>query len=203
MVSGSANHAAASGCTVGQAESSALPGASITPGSPENILPGARLSDSVTLLVADDDRPSLSALLAADVVSVETDAVAAALARDDPDVVVVDGDSVADARAVVADIRANAPDATVVVIGATDVGADVTTATSDERSVRAAVERARRVTDYRESVADLFDACRDRALGRPDDDLRERRREADDQFDQLPEDHETFAAALRTDENDG
>jgi hypothetical protein len=157
----------------------------------------------VTLLVADDDRPSLSALLAADVVSVETDAVAAALARDDPDVVVVDGDSVADARAVVADIRANAPDATVVVIGATDVGADVTTATSDERSVRAAVERARRVTDYRESVADLFDACRDRALGRPDDDLRERRREADDQFDQLPEDHETFAAALRTDENDG
>ncbi|WP_232700832.1 hypothetical protein [Halobacterium wangiae] len=154
----------------------------------------------MTLLVADDDRQSLSAVLAADVVPVRTDAVAAAVARDDPDVVVIDGDSVADPQAAVADVRANAPDATIVVVGTTDLDADVTTATSDERSVRAAVERARRVTNYRESVSDLFDACRDRALGRPDDEIRERRREADDRFDQLPEDHETFAAALRTDD---
>ena len=157
----------------------------------------------MTLLVADDDRPSLSAVLAADVVPVETDAVAAAVARDDPDVVVVDGDSVADPQSAVADVRANAPDATVVVVGVTEADADVTTATSDERSVRAAVERARRVTDYRQSVSELYDACRGRALGQPSEELQERRREADDQFDQLPEDHETFAAALRTDEENG
>jgi hypothetical protein len=157
----------------------------------------------VTLLVADDDRPSLSAVLAADVVPVETDAVAAGVARDDPDVVVVDGHSVADPQSAVVDVRAHAPDATVVVVGVTDVDADVTTATSDERSVRTAVERARRVTDYRQSVSELYDACRGRALGRPADEVRERRREADDHFDELPEGRETFAAALRTGEEDG
>lgn len=157
----------------------------------------------MTLLVADDDRRSLRDVLAGDVVSVEPDAVSDAVARDDPDVVVVDAGAVDDPAAVVATVRSTAPDAAVVAVGTTGAGADVSCAAADGDSIRAAVDRARRVADYRRSVASLYEACRDRALGRPDGDVREHREDADRQLEALPDDSDAVAAALRTEDEDG
>lgn len=150
----------------------------------------------MTLLVADDITPSLTRALAADVVTVGAAEVGDALATDDPDVVLVDGTSVADLMGVVDAVREDAPDAVVVVVGARD-GGDVSCATSDEQSVRAAVERAHHIAKYRESVSALYEACRGRALGRPDGDLREFRATADERFEDLPGDPEAVDAALR------
>ncbi|MXR19736.1 hypothetical protein [Halobacterium bonnevillei] len=152
----------------------------------------------MTLLVADDSRRSLRDVLGSDVVAVDAEAVSDAVARDDPDVVVVDAGAVADPAGVVQEVRSNARDTAVVAVGTTGTDADVTCAATDEASIRAAVDRARRVADYRRSVADLYAACRDRALGQPDADLRDSRRDADAKFADLPGDREAFAAALRT-----
>lgn len=168
----------------------------------ENILPVTANTRDVTLLVADDNRRSLRDVLPTDVVSVDADAVGDAVARDDPDVVVVDAGAVADPAAVVDTVRSTAPGTAVVAVGTTGTDADVTCAAADETSIRDAVERARRVADYRQSVSDLYEACRDRALGRPDADLRGRRRDADAKFADLPTDRETFSAALRADDGD-
>jgi hypothetical protein len=156
----------------------------------------------VTHLVADDTRRSLAAVLPDDVVTVEAAAVRDVVARDDPDVVVVDAATVADPAAVV-DVVRSSTDAAIVAVGATSLDADVACTSTTEASVRAAVERARHIASYRRSVSDLYDACRERALGRPDEDVRERRQAADEQFASLPDDHEAFAAALRPEAEDG
>jgi len=66
------------------------------------------------------------------------------------------------------------------------------------------VSRARDVAAYRSSVSDLYEACRGRALGRPDEDLRETRADADRRLAELPSDRQTVAAALRAgDRGDG
>jgi len=148
----------------------------------------------VTLLVADGARSTLSALLD-DAETVAVDGLADALSPGDDRVVVVDCATV-DARSAAGTVRAHAPDAVVVSVGC-DVG-DVVAATGDERAVSAAVTRARDVAAYRESVSDLYEACRGRALGRPDEDLRETRANADRRLAELPSDRQTVAAALRT-----
>jgi len=157
----------------------------------------------VTLLVADDARRSLAAVLPDDAAVVDAAAVGDAVARDAPDVVVVDANGVADPDAVVEAVRTNADGAAVVVVGAPTVDADVACTTTDEASVLAAVERARKIAAYRNSVSDLYAACRERALGSPDEELRERRRDADEQFGSLPDDRNAFAAALRPEDEDG
>lgn len=169
----------------------------------ENIFRDSANTRDVTLLVADDNRRSLRDVLGSDVVTVDAEAVSDAVARDDPDVVVVDAGAVADPAGVVQEVRSNARDTAVVAVGTTGTDADVTCAATDEASIRAAVDRARRVADYRRSVADLYEACRDRALGQPDADLRDSRRDADAKFADLPGDRETFSAALRTEGNRG
>ncbi|MCG1002140.1 MULTISPECIES: hypothetical protein [Halobacterium] len=156
----------------------------------------------MTHLVADDSRGSLAAVLPDDVVTVDAAAVRDAVARDGADVVVVDTVSVADPAAVVDAIR-SATDAAVVAVGTTGLDADVECASVSEASVRAAVERARHIAAYRDSVSALYEACRERALGRPDEAVRERRRNADEQFDSLPDDRAAFAAALRSEGEDG
>jgi hypothetical protein len=157
----------------------------------------------VTLLVADDDGRSVLSVLAADAVTVGADAVSDALTANDPDVVVVDGTAVRDTDAVVRAVREASADAGIVVVGDAASEADVACVDADESSILAAVERAERVADYRRSVSDLYDAARDRALGRPDGDVRAHRKRADDCFSALPTDEDTFAALLRTDEADG
>lgn len=169
----------------------------------ENIFRDSANTRDVTLLVADDNRRSLRDVLGSDVVAVDAEAVSDAVARDDPDVVVVDAGAVADPAGVVHEVRSNARDTAVVAVGTTGTDADVTCAATDEASIRAAVDRARRVADYRRSVADLYEACRDRALGQPDADLRDSRREADAKFADLPGDREAFSAALRTEGDRG
>jgi hypothetical protein len=164
----------------------------------ENIFRDSANTRDVTLLVADDSRRSLRDVLESDVVAVEAEAVSDAVARDDPDVVVVDAGAVADPSSVVQEVRSNTRDTAVVAVGTTGSDADVICAATDEASIRAAVHRARRVADYRRSVGDLYEACRDRALGQPDADLRDSRRDADAKFAALPGDRETFSAALRT-----
>jgi hypothetical protein len=169
----------------------------------ENIFRDSANTRDVTLLVADDNRRSLRDVLGSDVVAVDAEAVSDAVARDDPAVVVVDAGAVADPAGVVREVRSNARDTAVVAVGTTGTDADVTCAATDEASIRSAVDRARRVADYRRSVADLYEACRDRALGQPDADLRDSRRDADAKFGDLPGDRETFSAALRTEGNRG
>jgi hypothetical protein len=150
----------------------------------------------VTLLVADDCRPAFAGVLGGDAATVDAAGVADAVDTETR-VVLVDAHSVADPQAVVDAVQDHAPDAVVVVAGGTDVG-DVSCPTRDENSVRAAVERARDIASYRESVSDLYEACRGRALGRPDADLRASRESADDRFESLPEDRDAVAAALRS-----
>ncbi|MFB6069141.1 MAG: hypothetical protein ABEJ90_04360 [Halobacterium sp.] len=156
----------------------------------------------MTLLVADDGRRSLRDVLPADVATVDADSAGDAAAREHPAVVVVDAASVGDPAAVVEDVRANADRTVVVAVGTTATDADVTCAATDEAAVRDAVERARRVSDYRSSISELYEACRDRALGQPDGDVRERRADADRRLEALPEDRESVAAALRSDDAD-
>ena len=168
----------------------------------ENIFPDTANTQDVTLLVADDTRRSLRDVLPVDAVTVEAEAVADAVAREDPDVVVVDAGAVADPTAIVDAVRSKARGIGIVAVGTTETDADVTCVVTDESSIRAAVERARQVADYRRSVSELYEACRDRALGRPDADLRDCRKTADENFDQLPADRETFSAALRLDDDE-
>lgn len=155
----------------------------------------------MTLLVADDDGRSMPSVLAADAVIVGSTAVSDTVVTDDPDVVVVDGSSVADPRDVVESVREASSDAAVVFVGDADCDADVT-CENTETAILAAIERAERVADYRRSVSSLYESCRERALGRPNDEVRAQRREAEDRFAALPEDEETFAALLRS-ESDG
>lgn len=156
----------------------------------------------MTHLVADDTSRSLAEVLPDDVVPVDAAAVRDVVARDDPDVVVVDAAAVADPAAVVNTVRSTT-DAAIVAVGTTALDADVACTTTSETALRAAVERARHIASYRRSVSDLYEACRERALGRPDEDVRERRRAADEQFASLPDDREAFAAALRPEAEDG
>lgn len=157
----------------------------------------------MTLFVA-DDRRSLADVLPTDVSVVGAAAVGDAVACDTPDVVVVDSDAVADPSAVVDAIRSNADETAVVVAGtAAGVDADVTCATPDEASLRAAVERAEQIAAYRNSVSALYAACRERALGGPDDDLDLHRQAADERFASLPDDREAFHAALRPEGRNG
>lgn len=153
----------------------------------------------MTLLVADGTRSTLSAVLD-DAETVTVDALADALSPGDDGVVVVDCATV-DGRSAVGTVRAHAPDAVVVGVGG-DVG-DVVAATADEQAVTSAVARARDVAAYRESVSDLYEACRGRALGRPPADLRETRADADRRLADLPSDRQTVAAALRTSDHEG
>lgn len=153
----------------------------------------------MTLLVADAAARSVPRVLAADADTVSSDAVSDIVAVDDPDVVVVDAEAVRDPAAVVRAVREVSSDAAIVLVGDTDSRADVAGVDCDEASVREAVERAERVADYRRSVSDLYDACRDRALGRPDSEVQAQRRQADDRFSALATDEETFAALFRTD----
>lgn len=148
----------------------------------------------MTLLVADGTRSTLSAVLD-DAETVAVEELADALSPGDDRVVVVDCATV-DARSAAGTVRAHAPDAVVVSVGG-DVG-DVVAATADAQAVSAAVDRARDVAAYRASVADLYEACRGRALGRPDEDLRATRADADRRLAELPSDRQTVAAALRT-----
>lgn len=153
----------------------------------------------MTLLVADGTRSALPAVLDdAEVVAV--DELPDALSPGDDSVVVVDCATV-DARSAVGTVRAHAPDAVVVGVGG-DVG-DVVTATGDEQAISAAMSRARDVAAYRESVSELYEACRERALGRPDEDLRAARADADRRLAELPSDRQTVAAALRTGDQPG
>lgn len=154
----------------------------------------------MTLLVADDGR-SVPPALPADAVAVGAEAVGDTVAADDPDVVVVDEAAVSDPAAVVREVRDASEHAAIVLVGADDDAADVTCPDRDA-AIRAAVDRAERVAAYRRSVEDLYEACRDRALGRPDGDVRTQRREADDHFAALPADEETFAALLRSESDD-
>jgi len=156
----------------------------------------------VTHLVADDPERSLVDALPADVVTVSAAAVRDDLARADPDVVVVDATAVPDPAAVVDAVRSTT-DAVVVAVGATTLDADIACASTGGPAVAAAVERAHAIAAYRQSVSDLYEACRERALGRPDEDVRARRQSADDKFASLPDDRESFAAALRRGEEDG
>jgi hypothetical protein len=156
----------------------------------------------VTHVVAGDLRRPLVDALPDDVVTVDAAAVRDSVASDDPAVVVVDAATLADLAAVVDDVRSTT-DAAVVAVGATSLDAGVACVATDEAAVAAAVERARHIAAYRRSVSDLYEACRERALGRPDEDVRERRQSADDQFASLPDDREAFAAALRTEADDG
>lgn len=156
----------------------------------------------MTHVVADGLRRPLADALPDDVVTVDAAAVRDGVASDDPAVVVVDAATLADPAAAVDDLRSTT-DAAVVAVGATTLDADVACASTDEVSVAAAVERAHHIAAYRRSVSDLYEACRERALGRPDEDVRERRQSADDQFASLPGDREAFAAALRTEADDG
>lgn len=156
----------------------------------------------MTLLVADDDARSLPPPLAADSVTISSDAVSDAVDANDPAVVVVDGPSVPDAAEVVRAVRGASPQPAIVVVGDEAGEADLDQVDADDSSIMSAVERAQRVAAYRRSVSDLYDAARDRARGRPDADLRARRRRADDCFSDLPADEETFAALLRTDPED-
>lgn len=155
----------------------------------------------MTLHVADDGR-SVPPALPADAVTVGSEAVAATVAADDPDVVVVDGAAVSDPATVVRAVRDASENAAIVLVGAADDAADVTCPDRDAAAIRAAVDRAERVAAYRRSVEGLYEACRDRALGRPDGDVRAQRREADDHFAALPADEETFAALLRSESDD-
>ena len=169
---------------------------------PENILPDHAETPYVTHLVADDTHRSLAEVLPDDVVTVDAAAVRDVVARDDPDVVVVDVATIADPAAVVETVRSST-DAVIVAVGATALDVDIACTATSETSVRAAVERARHIASYRHSVSDLYEACRERALGRPDEDVRERRQTADEQFASLPDDREAFAAVLRPEDEDG
>ncbi|SEW08162.1 hypothetical protein [Halobacterium jilantaiense] len=148
----------------------------------------------MTLLVADATRSTLSEVLD-DAEAVAVDDLAAALSAGDDRVVVVDC-AAADADSAAATVRARAPDAVVVSVGGD--GGDVVAATGDEEAVSAAVARAQTVAAYRASVSALYEACRGRALGRPREDLRETRANADRRLAELPSDRQTVAAALRT-----
>lgn len=150
----------------------------------------------MTLLVADDGR-TVPSVLAADAAVVGSAAVSDTVGSDDPDVVVVDGNAVADAGAVVEAVREASSGTAIVVVGEDDCDADVT-CENTETAILAAVERAERVAEYRRSVSSLYEACKERALGRPEEDVQAQRREADDHFAALPADEETFAALLRS-----
>jgi hypothetical protein len=169
----------------------------------ENISSGTANPLHVTLLVADDDDgQSLRDALGPGVVAVEADAVSDAVARHDPDVAVVDADAVADPGGVVAAIRSGGGGLTVVSVGAAETDADVTCPSRNADAVRAAVDRARRVAEYRRSVSDLYEQCKNRAFGRPDEALRESRADADSRLADLPDDRWAVAAALRPDAGD-
>ncbi|CQH48020.1 uncharacterized protein HHUB_1376 [Halobacterium hubeiense] len=157
----------------------------------------------MTHVVAGDLWRPLADALPDDVVTVDAAAVRDSVASDDPAVVVVDAATLADPAAAAVDDVRSTTDAAVVAVGATTLDADVACAATDEAAVAVAVERARHIAAYRRSVSDLYEACRERALGRPDEDVRERRQSADDQFASLPDDREAFAAALRTEADDG
>ncbi|MFC3478315.1 hypothetical protein [Halobacterium litoreum] len=153
--------------------------------------------------VADGDGPPLGDVVSEDVVTADAESVGDAVARENATVAVVYASAVADPAAVVATVRSRAPGLPVVVVGTADVDADVTCAASDETAVRAAVERAEHIAAYRASVSTLYEACRERALGQPDADVRERRADADRRLDDLPEDSDVVRAALRPEGDDG
>ncbi len=169
----------------------------------ENISSGTANPLHVTLLVADDDDGrTLRDALGSGAVLVDADAVSDALARHDPDVAVVDTDAVADPGGVVAAIRSGGGGVPVVSVGAVETDADVTCPSRDADALRAAVDRARRVAEYRRSVSDLYEQCKNRELGRPDEALRESRADADSRLADLPDDRWAVAAALRPDAGD-
>lgn len=169
----------------------------------ENISSGTSNPLHVTLLVADDDGRTLRDAIGSGVVPVEAAAVGDAVARHDPDVVVVDADAVADPGGVVAAIRSAAGGGVPVVsVGAPETDADVASTSRNPEAVRAAVDRACRVAEYRRSVSDLYEQCKNRALGRPDEALRESRADADRRLADLPDDRWAVAAALRPDAGD-
>ena len=170
----------------------------------ENISFGTANPLHVTLLVAGDDTDdagqSLRDTLAPGVVVVDAAAVGDALARHDPDVVVVDAAAVADPSSVVAAVRsAGDSRVSVVSVGSVAIDADVTRTSRNPDDLRAAVDHARRVAAYRRSVSTLYEACRDRELGRPDEALRASRADADRRFADLPDDQWAVEAALRPD----
>lgn len=149
----------------------------------------------MTLLVADANRPAVVDALPSDAATVPADDAPSAAASGDHEVVVVATEAVVAPGDVVEAVRVAAPRAAVVAVGEVAVNADATAADAD--GISAACERARRVSAYRDSVSELYAACREHALG-DDRDVRARRREADALFEELPEDDETFAAALRS-----
>ncbi|WP_232687305.1 hypothetical protein [Halobacterium zhouii] len=153
----------------------------------------------MTLLVADADRPAIVDALPSGAATVPADDAPAAAASGDHEVVVVATEAVLAPGDVVEAVRIAAPHVAVVAVGDVVVNADATAADADE--LPGACERARRVAAYRDSVSELYAACREHALG-DDRDVRERRREADALFEELPEDDETFAAALRSTDGD-
>ena len=155
----------------------------------------------MTLLVADANRPAIVDALPPGATTVTADDAAAAVASSDHDVVVVATEAVVAPGDVVEAVRVAAPQAAVVAVGGIAVNADATTTSTDAGNIRAACERARRVSAYRNSVSELYAACRERALG-DDRDVRARRREADALFEELPADEGTFAAAMRPSEGD-
>jgi len=176
----------------------------------ENISSGAANPGNVTLLlVADDDDDdddggrALRDALGPGVTTVDAGAVSDAAARHDPDVVVVDAAAVADPDGAVAAVRAADGGVPVVSVGAAGTDADVACPSADADAVRAAVERARRVAEYRRSVSALYEQCRGRELGRPDEALRASRADADRHLADLPDDRWAVEAALRPDADGG
>lgn len=159
---------------------------------------GPRIFFLVTLLVADADRPDIADSLPSETATVAADDAPEAAASGDHDVVAVATEAVVAPGDVVEAVRVAAPDVAVVAVGDVAVSADATAASTDRDAIRGACERARHVSAYRDSVADLYEACRERALGEPDRDVRAHRREADARFGELPEDDATFAAAIRS-----
>jgi hypothetical protein len=152
----------------------------------------------VTLLVADADRLEIADSLPSETVTVAADDAPEAAASGDHDVVAVATEAVVAPGDVVEAVQVAAPDVAVVAVGDIAVSADATATSSDRDEIRAACERARQVSAYRDSVSDFYDACRERALGKHDRDVRAHRREADARFGELPEDDATFAAAIRS-----
>ena len=151
----------------------------------------------MTLLVAGASRPALVDALPSDAVTVAAEDAPEAAASGDHDVVVVATEAVLAPGDVVEAVRMAAPNATVIAVGDVAVSADATAASADEDEICAALERARQVSAYRDSVSELYAACRERALG-GDRDVRAHRREADARFDELPEDETVFAAAMHS-----
>ena len=130
--------------------------------------------------------PTLDAL---DVVAVVADAIASVTAVQDEgaDALVVDSDD----TTLVAAIR-DAPggaDVPVILISTdedwTGPADAILHPDADPEAAVDAIEQARAAAEYRDAVGELYEACRGRAAGRPEQSIRDLRAAADDAYEDL------------------